>query len=125
MVAQQYQGIFNLSTGFNSASIRVADFRGVKLNYTTLELRVSRDEFLQACSEGDVKGKIVEPGVEFPYIFAELGKETKYKARIKDDQNTEFRRFIECHIFATDTEEKLDNWQFLRDVKGVTVIIYC
>lgn len=125
MVAQQYQGILKLSTGFNSVSIRVADFWGVKLDYTTLELRVSRDEFLQACSDGDVKGKIVKPGTEFPYIFVELGKETNYRTRIKDDANTEFRRFIKCHVFATDTEEKLNSWQFLRDAEGVTVIIYC
>lgn len=98
---------------------------GVKLDYTILELRVSRDEFLQACTGGDVKGKVVKPGVEFPYVFAELGKETSYKARTKDDPNTEFRRFVGCHAFATDTKEKLDNWKFLRDVKGVAVIIYC
>lgn len=114
-----------MSTSFYSASIEVTDFWGVKLSDATLEVRVNREQYDKAYNEGEVKGKIVNPRSEFPYVLIELGKKTNYKARSKDDPNTDFKRFVKCHVWATDTEEKLNDELFFKDAEGITVIIYC
>lgn len=98
---------------------------GCEVDQTVLEIKVSRDQFLKACSNREVKGKNLERGVALPYVTVELGEETNYRARTKDDPKTEFRRFVRCYVWATDTEEKRDKEEFLVDGGGVTVIIYC
>lgn len=55
----------------------------------------------------------------------ELGIEREYRPSPNDDPNTEYRLFIACTVYYAETEEQLDDEQYVAVEENVTVIIYC
>lgn len=94
-----------------------------RMYYDTLELKVDSGEFKAACEDGEVYGKIIVADLQ--YVYAELGKEIKYISRRIDNEKTRYRKFMNCHAFFANTQEKVDNGDFSKDVSGIKIIIFC
>ncbi len=80
---------------------------------------INRWEFEKAASDGAVYGKYL--GV---YVYAELGREDKYRENSKDDPSTRYRLFRNCTAFYARTLEQLRNEDYEYDTQENILIVY-
>ncbi len=82
-----------------------------------------REEFEAAENDGYVYGYIQRTKA-LP-VYVELGIEAEYIPSDKDNSQTEYKLFKWCSIFVAETDEQLDNREYISQSLDVTVIIYC
>lgn len=88
-----------------------------------LKLKVSREDFTEAKTDGWVDGQV--RGQSALWAYVELGKKVKYIPHPKDDPKTEYKRFIRCNVFYAESQQMLENEEWQAEDYNVTVIIYC
>jgi hypothetical protein len=89
---------------------------------SAIRVKAIREEFDAAISDGCVYGEVIRQTTF--YVYVELGKEIEYNLSPKDDPNTEYKMFISCNVFFTQTQEQLDREEYVSESLNSTVIIY-
>jgi hypothetical protein len=89
-------------------------------------IKVIRDEFTQADSDGAIWGVYgyVVPNL---YIYAELGEEGEYLPKDGDDPRADYRLFTNCYVEYYRTMEDLKSGNVITNAieEKVTLIICC
>jgi hypothetical protein len=88
-----------------------------------IRIKTIREEFEAAENNGYAYGYIQRTRA-FP-VYVELGIEEEYIPSDKDNSQTEYKLFRSCNVFVAETDEQLDNGEYISQSLNVTVIIYC
>jgi hypothetical protein len=80
---------------------------------------LNRQEFEAATSNGAVYGKYLSV-----YVYAELGREDRYRESPKDDSSTSYRLFRNCTAFYARTLDQLRNGDYEYDTLEDILIVY-
>lgn len=59
------------------------------------------------------------------YIYVELGEKGKYISSPKDDPKTKYALFVNCIIYVSKTDKRLDQQQYDYVSKINKVILFC
>lgn len=86
-------------------------------------IKTSKLDFDSAESYGYIYGYIIRQEV-FP-VYVELGKEKEYIPSAKDNEKTEYKLFINCSVLISETDEKLDEQEYVQIIEHISVKIYC
>ena len=90
----------------------------------TFRIKVTREEFESAASDGWVDGQL--RGKKGIYAYCELGKEQVYVLQPNDDPKTDYRIFVGCGVYFAKNQERLENGDYaLGKFSSAVVIIYC
>ncbi len=58
------------------------------------------------------------------YVYIELGQETEYREHPKDDPKTKYRRFINCTVEYSESEDQAEQGIYQYKDTDVDVILY-
>jgi hypothetical protein len=89
---------------------------------SAIRIKAIREEFDAAISDGCVYGEVIRQTTF--YVYVELGKEIEYNLNPKDDPNGEYKMFVNCNVFFTQTQEQMDREDYVSENLNLTVIIY-
>jgi hypothetical protein len=81
------------------------------------------EEFQSAESYGYVYGYIIRRQ-RFP-VYVNLGEEKEYIPSFADDDKTEYRIFQNCIVYVSETDENLDNKNYIQKIENALVKICC
>lgn len=88
-----------------------------------IKIKANPEEFALAIANGAVYGKVIRAIAIAVYV--DLGYSETYSPSPKDDPNTEYKKFSGCTIYYAESDEKLDNREYLNISRNSTVVIYC
>lgn len=93
---------------------------------TLIRIKVTNIEFQGAESNGFAYGRDLKKKIKGSCysVFIRLGEEKPYTYREWEDPSLECRLFKECHISYAESDEKVDDEDYLFTLPIVDIVIY-